>query len=133
MKKIKNKLAAMKPVFAKVTPSLLEVMPYEYAGKDIDIIIESDEFTCLCPWSGLPDFACLTVSYVPGSVVVELKSLKFYIQSYRMVGMVHESVVNRILNDLVAAAHPQSMTVELVFGVRGGITTTVVATYGDDN
>lgn len=133
MKKTNNKIAALKPVFTKVTPALLEVMPYEYAGKNIDIVIETDEFTCLCPWSGLPDFAYLTVSYVPDSVVVELKSLKYYIQSYRMVGMVHESVVNRMLNDLVAASRPRSMTVELNFGVRGGITTTVVARYGDDN
>lgn len=131
MNKTKKKLAAMKPVFAKVTPSLLEAMPYEYAGKDIDIVIESDEFTCLCPWSGLPDFAHLTVSYVPAAVVVELKSLKYYLQSFRMVGMVHESAVNRILNDLVAKIHPRSMAVELVFGVRGGITTTVMAKYDD--
>ncbi len=82
------------PVFDKVTPSLLDVMPYEYPGKKIDIQIESEEFTCLCPWSGLPDFAYLNVTYVPAKVVIELKSLKYYLQSYRMVGMVHESVVN---------------------------------------
>lgn len=118
-----------KPVFDKVTPSLLEVMPYEYPGRKIDIQIESEEFTCLCPWSGLPDFAYLTVTYVPAKVVIELKSLKYYLQSYRMVGMVHESVVNRLLADLAAAAKPRSMTVELEFYVRGGITTTVRAEY----
>ena len=119
----------LKPVFERVTPGLLEVMPYEYSGRKIEINIESEEFTCLCPWSGLPDFAYLNISYVPEKVVVELKSLKYYLQSYRMVGMVHESVVNRILDDLSKAVKPKSMTVELVFNPRGGITTTVRAEY----
>lgn len=122
-------MKSLKPVFDKVTPALLEAMPYEYPGKKIDIQIESEEFSCLCPWSGLPDFAYLNITYVPAKVVIELKSLKYYLQSYRMVGMVHESVVNRVLNDLVAAAKPRSMNVELVFAVRGGITTTVRAEY----
>lgn len=126
MKKIKKQV---QPVFAKVTPSLLEVMPYEYSGKKIDIMIESEEFTCLCPWSGLPDFAYITINYVPEKVVIELKSLKMYLQSFRMVGMVHESVVNRILEDLVKIAKPLSMNVEIIFNIRGGITTTVKAEY----
>ena len=116
-------------IFDRVTPSLLEVMLYEYQGKKIEINIESEEFTCLCPWSGLPDFAYLNISYVPGKVVVELKSLKYYLQSYRMVGMVHESVANRILADLARAVKPRSMTVEMIFNPRGGITTTVKAEY----
>lgn len=124
-----KKLKTMKPVFGKVTPSLLEAMPYEYRGKEIDIVIESDEFTCLCPWSGLPDMAHVTITYVPQDVVVELKSLKYYLQSFRMVGMVHESVVNRIIDDLVKAVKPKYMEVGLVFNVRGGITTTVRAEY----
>jgi len=125
-----NKLKSVKPVFTKVSPELIETMPYEYRGKDIDVEIETDEFTCLCPWSGLPDFADLLIVYVPGKVVVELKSLKYYLQSYRMTGMVHESVVNRILSDLAKAAKPKSMTVELMFKPRGGIVTTVRAKYG---
>lgn len=117
------------PIFNKITPSLLQVMPYEFSGKKIDVKIETDEFTCLCPWTGLPDFALLKVVYVPSKVVLELKALKMYLQSYRMVGMVHESVVNSILNNLVSACKPSSMSVELVFKVRGGITTTVLAQY----
>jgi 7-cyano-7-deazaguanine reductase len=128
-KNTKKKLAALKPVFNQVTPSCLEVMPYQYSGKHIDITIETEEFSCLCPWSGLPDFAYLTIQYSPDKVVVELKSLKFYLQSYRMVGMVHESVVNHILEDLVAVVKPAAMTVNLVFNTRGGITTTVNAEY----
>jgi 7-cyano-7-deazaguanine reductase len=117
------------PVFDKVTPSLLEAMPYQYAGKDINVCIETEEFTCLCPWTGLPDYAYLIVNYTPDKSVVELKSLKMYLQTFRMVGMVHESVVNKIMEDLVKAVKPKSITVELEFGIRGGITTTVSAEY----
>lgn len=117
------------PVFDKVTPSLLEAMPYQYAGKDINVCIETEEFTCLCPWTGLPDYAYLVINYTPAKTVVELKSLKMYLQTFRMVGMVHESVVNKIMEDLVKKLKPKNMSVELEFGVRGGITTTVSAEY----
>ena len=117
------------PIFNKVTSNLLEVMPYEFSGKKIEVKIETDEFTCLCPWTGLPDFAFLKVVYVPSNVVLELKALKMYLQSYRMVGMVHESVVNSMLKDLSTACKPLNMSVELIFKVRGGITTTVSAQY----
>ena len=116
-------------VFDKVNLSLLEIMLYQYAGKDIKVLIETEEFTCLCPWTGLPDYAYLAVSYTPSKTVVELKSFKMYIQSFRMVGMVHESVVNRIKEDLVRALKPKEMSVELEFGIRGGIATTVSALY----
>jgi 7-cyano-7-deazaguanine reductase len=117
------------PVFDKVTPSLLESMPYQYVGKDINVCIETEEFTCLCPWTGLPDFAFIVIDYIPDKTVVELKSLKLYLQSYRMVGMVHESVVNSILNDLTKTIEPKNMSIEIKFGIRGGITTTVSAEY----
>ncbi|MCL2144752.1 MAG: preQ(1) synthase [Endomicrobia bacterium] len=117
------------PVFDKVDPSLLEIMPYRYVGKNINVCIETEEFTCLCPWTGLPDYAYLIINYTPAKSVVELKSLKMYLQSFRMVGMVHESVVNKILEDLVKAVKPENMSVELEFAVRGGITTTVSAQY----
>ncbi|MFH1367524.1 MAG: preQ(1) synthase [Elusimicrobiota bacterium] len=118
-----------KPVFDKITPSFLTAMPYDYKGKNIEINVESEEFTCLCPWSGLPDFALLTVNYTPDRNLIELKSLKYYLQSFRMVGIVHENAVNRILEDLVRACKPKSMTVELVFNIRGGVKTTVRADY----
>jgi len=117
----------VKAVFGTISPGLLAVMPYEFPGKKIDIVIETDEFTCLCPWSGLPDFADLKIVYVPEKDVIELKSLKYYLQSFRMVGIVHESAVNRILSDLSEAVDPISMSVELVFRLRGGIKTTVRA------
>lgn len=115
------------PKFDKVSKELLKVMPYEYAGKNINVCIETEEFTCLCPWTGLPDFAYLTVNYVPNKVVVELKSLKMYLQSYRMTGMVHESVVNLIIKDLSSVLKPKDISVELEFKIRGGIATTVSA------
>ncbi|MBN1822966.1 MAG: NADPH-dependent 7-cyano-7-deazaguanine reductase QueF [Endomicrobiales bacterium] len=117
------------PTFNKISPGLLEAIPYEYKGKRIEVKIESDEFTCLCPWTGLPDHAKITVSYVPAKAVIELKSLKYYLMSYRMVGMVHESVVNRVLADLVKKIKPKSMAAELEFKTRGGIVTTVSAQH----
>lgn len=115
------------PEFNKVSKQLLQAMPYQYVGNNINVCIETDEFTCLCPWTGLPDFAHLKIQYIPNKVVVELKSLKMYLQSYRMVGMVHESVVNSIMKDIKALLKPKQIYVELVFKIRGGITTTVSA------
>ena len=115
------------PEFNKVSKQLLQAMPYQYVGNNINVFIETDEFTCLCPWTGLPDFAHLKIQYIPNKVVVELKSLKMYLQSYRMVGMVHESVVNSIMKDIKQLLKPKQIYVELVFKIRGGITTTVSA------
>ena len=115
------------PEFNKVSKQLLQAMPYQYVGNSINVCIETDEFTCLCPWTGLPDFAHLKIQYIPNKVVVELKSLKMYLQSYRMVGMVHESVVNSIMKDIKQLLKPKQIYVELVFKIRGGITTTVSA------
>jgi 7-cyano-7-deazaguanine reductase len=120
---------AKRPVFDKVSPRLLEAMPYQYAGKDINVCIETEEFTCLCPWTGLPDFAYAVINYTPDKSVVELKSLKMYFQSYRNVGIVHESAVNSILNDLVKVLSPKEMAIDMEFGIRGGLITTVRAQY----
>jgi 7-cyano-7-deazaguanine reductase len=113
----------------KVNNGILVAMDYEYIGKDVEIIIETDEFTCLCPWSGLPDFASVKITYVPDKLCVELKSLKLYLQSYRNVGIVHESVVNQVLGDLVKLLSPKSLSAEAVFNLRGGIKTTVRTDY----
>lgn len=112
-----------------VNPKLLKAIDYNYTGKKIEVIVETDEFTCLCPWSGLPDFAHLKISYVPAKLCVELKSLKFYLQSYRNVGIVHESVVNKIISDLAKSVRPKEMHVEAIFNIRGGLKTTVKADY----
>jgi 7-cyano-7-deazaguanine reductase len=90
---------------------------------------ECPEFTCLCPKTGQPDFATIRIRYSPAERCVELKSLKLYLWSYRSVGAFHEAVTNQILDDLVAATQPRSMTVEGDFLVRGGIHTVVEVSY----
>jgi 7-cyano-7-deazaguanine reductase len=83
----------------------------------------------VCPWSGLPDFANLTIKYIPDKKCIELKSLKYYLHSYRNVGIFYEHVVNKILEDLVSVCDPVSMTIEAEFSIRGGLKTTVKAEY----
>jgi 7-cyano-7-deazaguanine reductase len=95
--------------------------------RDYRIHMEIPEFTCLCPVTGQPDFATLTLDYVPDRACIELKSLKLYIWSYRNEGAFHEAVTNRILDDLAAAIKPRYMRLIARFFVRGGIFTTVVA------
>jgi 7-cyano-7-deazaguanine reductase len=87
------------------------------------------EFTCVCPMTGQPDFATLHITYVPDASLIELKALKLYINAYRNVGIFHEFVTNKILDDLVAACKPQRMEIEGDFNVRGGIKTVVRAVY----
>ncbi len=98
-------------------------------GRDYEVAIETPEFTCLCPKTGQPDFARLSIRYVPGERCVELKSLKLYLWSFRDEGHFHEDVINRILDDLVRLLAPRRMTVEGAFLVRGGLSTTVVASH----
>ena len=110
--------------------AVLEAIPFEYPESGTEVVYETDEFTAVCPWTGLPDFARLTIRYVPGCSLVELKSLKYYLTSYRNVGILQEHAINRILNDLVALLEPVSMTVEAEYRERGGIKTRATAKYG---
>jgi 7-cyano-7-deazaguanine reductase len=96
------------------------------------IEMECPEFTCMCPRTGQPDFANMHIRYIPDEICIELKSLKLYLWSYRNEGAFHEAVVNRILDDLVSACKPRFMEVAGEFYVRGGIQTTVTATFGDE-
>ncbi|MEK7249908.1 MAG: preQ(1) synthase [Bacteroidota bacterium] len=107
----------------------LETFPYEHPGKDIIINIGTDEFTAVCPWSGLPDFATIRIDYIPNKVLIELRSLKYYLLSYRNVGIYQEHVVNRILDDLVKCAKPKRMKVVADYKVRGGIHTVTSREY----
>ena len=93
--------------------------------RDYEIAFETPEFTCLCPMTGQPDFATIRIRYVPDALCVELKSLKFYLWSYRSEGAFHEAVTNRIAGDLIAAIDPRRLEVEGDFNVRGGIATKV--------
>lgn len=105
----------------------LEVVVNKYARRDYVVNIEFPEFTCVCPRTGLPDFANLKIEYVPDKKLVELKSLKLYFVAYRNVGVFHETVVNQMLDDLVFACRPRKIKIIGEFGSRGGIKTTVTA------
>ena len=107
----------------------LETFPNPSPERDYEIEFECPEFTCLCPKTGQPDFATITITYIPDQLCVELKSLKLYLWSYRDEGSFHETVTNRILDDLVALLDPREMEIEGAFWVRGGIRTTVVARH----
>jgi 7-cyano-7-deazaguanine reductase len=107
----------------------LETWTNQYPDRDFTIHLDIPEFTCICPRTGLPDFATIVIDYVPDRLCVELRSLKLYIAAYRSVGIFHEHVVNRILDDLVQAVRPRRIDVNGVFGTRGGIQTTVSATW----
>src|SRR5262247_4286698 len=99
----------------------LEVVPNPHPDRDYEVSMTAPEFTCLCPVTGQPDFATIRIRYVPDQHLVELKSLKLYLWSYRQEGAFHEAVTNRILDDLVALLDPRSITVIGDFAVRGGI------------
>lgn len=115
-----------------VDASCLLAFDYDYRGSAAEVVIDTEEFTAVCPWTGLPDFGRLTISYVPDAQCIELKSLKYYLLSYMGVGIVHEHAANRILDDLVAACRPARMTVDLDYNVRGGLHARVTARYERD-
>ncbi len=100
---------------------VLETFPYD--GPRQEIVTETDEFSAVCPFSGLPDFATLIIAYVPGACCVELKSLKYYVTSYRNVGIYQEHATARIAEDLFRVLAPQSLSVTTVYNVRGGFET----------
>jgi 7-cyano-7-deazaguanine reductase len=112
-----------------IDASQLETFDYDYSGKEAEIEIATDEFTSVCPYSGLPDFGRLTVTYIPDKTCIELRSYKYYLLSYRNVGIFYEHLVNRVLEDLVACCQPRRMTVRGQFTSRGGIRTSVTAEY----
>lgn len=109
--------------------SLLECFPNRYPGREYEVSISCPEFTAVCPRTGQPDFATIRITYVPDQKIVELKSLKLYMASYRDQGIFHEHVTNRILDDFVRACEPLRCEVVGDFNVRGGIKTVVTANY----
>ena len=106
--------------------AVLETFPYE--GPDQQIVTETREFSAVCPYSGLPDFALLRIAYVPSNSCVELKSLKYYITSYRSVGIFQEHATARLAEDLFRLLAPQKLTVTTVYNTRGGFDTTCTVT-----
>ena len=115
-----------------IAPACLLTFQYESPHQKSQVEIDTDEFTAVCPWTGLPDYGDLLISYVPGDSCIELKSLKYYLLSYRDVGIVQEHAANRILNDLVAICQPQSMKIVLDYKVRGGLHTAVTVEYSQE-
>lgn len=109
--------------------SEIEVWENQYSDRDYQVDLEIPEFTCICPKTSLPDFATIYISYGPDKFCVELKSFKLYLVEYRDVGVFHEHLVNKLLDDFVAACKPRWAKVRVVMNPRGGIGTTVEAEY----
>ena len=111
---------------------ILETFENQYPQREYEINISCPEFTCVCPKTGQPDFATITLNYVPDKLCMELKSLKLYMFSYRNEGAFHEHITNKILDDIVEACSPIRAQVTGDFNVRGGIKTVVKANYFKD-
>ena len=109
----------------------IETFRFMFPGTDTELLVETSEFTCVCPKTGLPDFATLRIRYRPTNLCLELKSFKEYLLSFRDLGIFHEHVVNLLKRDLVKACQPVWMEIEGIFNARGGITTTATAKFGD--
>ena len=112
-----------------IDTEVLESVPFQYPESATEVVYETEEFTSVCPWTGLPDFGRLVITYRPGHLLVELKSLKYYLASFRNVGILQEHAVNRILEDLVGLLEPDSMTAEAWFNERGGLSTRIRAQH----
>ncbi len=108
---------------------ILETFENQHPQRDYTIEIVCPEFTSVCPKTGQPDFGTLTFTYVPDKLCVELKSLKLYLQQFRNEGIFYENVTNRILNDVAGLLQPRKMTLVAAFTARGGVTTTVTASF----
>lgn len=98
----------------------------DYSGNPQEITYETDEFSAVCPFSGLPDIGKVIISYIPGKKIVELKSLKYYFVSFRNVGMYQEEATNRIFNDIYGLLQPEWLMVKTIYNVRGGIVSTCI-------
>ena len=107
----------------------LQTFPYEHPHQRIELLLETSEFTAVCPFSGLPDFGTVRVRYVPDKVCLELRSYKYYLLSYRNVGIYYEHAINHLLTDLVKACAPHELMIELEYMPRGGMRTMASARY----
>ena len=112
-----------------IKPGCLFDFDYENPEQPAEVVIDTDEFTAVCPWTGLPDQGTLQISYMPDNKCVELKSLKYYLLSFRDVGILQEHAANRILRDLVTLCEPRQMKVMLDYNIRGGLHTVVTVEH----
>jgi len=111
---------------------LLEAFDNSFPDREYLIVHKANEFTSVCPKTGQPDFGVITISYIAKEKCIELRSLKYYLQSFRNEGIFYENVINRILDDLVSLLKPQWMEVKGEFTVRGGLNSTVTSVYNSD-
>jgi 7-cyano-7-deazaguanine reductase len=109
----------------------LETFPNRHPDRRYVVHLETDEFTCVCPATGQPDFAAIHVEYIPDKKILESKSFKLYLWSYRDEGVFHEHVTNKILDDLVSALEPHWCRVVGEYNIRGGIAITIEAEHGN--
>lgn len=107
----------------------IEVFENIYSDRDYNVHLHFPEFTAICPKTGLPDFGTVEIDYVPDKYCLELKSLKEYFLAYRQIGIFHENVVNRVLDDIILAADMRKALVKITYNARGGIVTTVSRSY----
>ena len=131
MPELKNlgKITAYKYDYA---PEFLEAIPNANSGRNYFVTLTSDEFTCLCPITHQPDYATIKIRYIPDEKLVESKSLKLYLTSFRNHGTFHEDVVNKIADDLIKLLNPRYLEVEGLFNARGGISIVPFVNYGRD-
>ena len=106
---------------------MIETLPNRFAGREYEVELGDPEFTSICPLTGAPDFGTITIRYVPGEKLLELKSLRDFLGGFRSREILQEEVVNEVLDEIVASASPVRAEVEGVFNMRGGMTTRVVA------
>jgi len=129
VKKRKSSYEGLQENVRRLKTPAIEVWQNKYPDRKYTINLEVLEFTCICPKTGLPDFATIRIEYSPDKYCIELKSLKMYTIFYRNVGIFHEHVINKFLEDLVKACRPRWVKITGEFNVRGGIKTSVSAEY----
>lgn len=131
MDKLLKKIQSLKLEYRdRPQPELLVAMPNPYPGQEYEVQVTSPEFTALCPVNpGQPDFATITIKYVPHKSIIEFKSLKLYLTSFRTVQIFYEESTNRILEDLVKIVKPRSMEIVSEWNIRGGLSTKITCIY----
>lgn len=122
------------PLLLSIPPESATFAPIEtwenaHTDRDYTITIDVPEHTSVCPKTGLPDYGTITIDYIPDELVIELKAFKYYMLSYRNIGIFYENVVNRVRDDIIAAINPKYLKVTGTFTPRGGISTNVVVEY----
>ena len=129
MRKKKSSYRGLQENIRKLKLPKIEAWENKYKDKNYTVHLETNEFTCICPGTGLSDFATLYLDYNPDKLCVELKSFKLYLHAFRNVGIFHEHATNRILDDFVHASKPRWVKLRAEFNLRGGIKTTVEREY----